>query len=839
VRDGANNTHLRGLSLAALVLRTVGWAHALDVRRAYLEVVGGGIPVLVRRRRNKYCERRVPYYYRTTRTSLLGCNSVSTNECRKGVDLFWIFRRNTKRMERADFSRENSPGEFVNLLEMDVHNGTEKPAHTAVSMERGYDTHGPTGKEDLLQQTTPGSTASTFKASFHAVSDFLDQTVAVLDVEEREKLEMEIEGIPYDEKKEYLDALRFASAFVLEKEANPAMFVLMENHQYDRAARRMIDYWKNRTSMFRDRAYRSVFDLSGNGALTLEELEPFHRSLEHVILPSDAMGRAVLYFDDEFLDSRYYRDAYGDTRQRILFLLLNFIALTNMPISQMTGFVTIRVIRRENYDLTKAVKHGSILSFMPLISHSIHFCGVPPKGARRYFKDYLVPLLIGSSENESDRPKEKMSNALAPFPILSKFHMSSKRQSIAEKLEEYDFCRTGIPVSLGGKWSNASTGSRFNETIFVDSLRDTKQMNMLSVWSLIIRMVLSGASQDANVSDDDGSEDSKVRDYKMKVNEEKIHDSTLLTSIPFSGDQAILQSEQECKPTRASCFGFTLLSKEANEAIVQQRKRRKRQMDVIYARHRRSRDRCEVFILQERITFFSRSNRDLNRENSALEKLLSDARAIVARFELESSIWNSRMLKNSYTPGNASLLVSEKNLLRNSLMGRNVRDAAVSASNFSMCSFPMSNLYGNLASLAPVHRVFLSCPHPSISGDSFSECLVQHLLEQAQNDVLTQNDETMHILQHGLLLAQRSNRSAINVATVDRLLGDSHVLSPALIQCQPPAPLLSQALGRQPFLPEVNFERPTLMVENSNDMSTRVYEELLEQIRFLAAHRHV
>jgi hypothetical protein len=727
--------------------------------------------------------------------------------------------------------------------------------HLNVSLAHKFGSQEPTGKDALPKKTKPGSpftTADPLEDPLDGVSKLLDRTVAVLDVEEREKLDAEIVRIPVDEKTEYLNALRLASSFVIEKEANPVMFVLIENHEYDRAARRMIDYWKNRKNVFGDRAYRSVFDLSGNGALSLEELEPFRRSLEHVILPFDSMGRSVIYFDDEFLESGYYRDVYADTRQRILFLLLNFVALTNMPISQREGILTVRVIRRENYDLTKAVKHGSLLSFMPLISHAIHFCGIPPKGARRYFKDYLVPLLVGSSENRSDQPKEKMTNSLAPFQILSKFHMSSRRQSIASKLEECGFRRTGIPISLGGEWSSLSIHS--NATNF-DPLPDREQSNMLSIWSLIIRNVSSGSFEKVNRLDCAKSEDTKDRDHRRKVDAEKRHvslkdainaasvtvppdDSAMLTSSATGVAQARIcvmspfdkrHMEQGCKPPPVPCSGFKLLSKEANEAIVQQRKCRKRQMDVIYARHRRSRDRCEVMILQERVAFISQSNQDLSKENFTLTKILTDARAMVARFELESNIVNSRILMNSNAPENSLLLTSEQSFLTNACIGPNARDVTVHVPNLSMSSFPMRDFQGSLPVMAPLQSLLRNPLGQTVLDRSLDACLVQHLLE------LTSNYETAQLLRQGLVLVPSSNTST---SRLDRLC-DSHAMLPALLQCQNHDLLLSQVLGRQPFPPDVNFRRPGLILEGSNVLSARSHAELLEQLRFLEMHRRI
>ena len=732
-------------------------------------------------------------------------------------------------MESADVVNEISHDAFVGV----VRNGAPELGVCEPYVEGGFDDRKPPGSS----RTSTGS----FECAFNAVCG----TAGTLDVEERRKLDVEISRIPDSEKNAYNDALRCASSFVLEKEANPAMFVLIENHQYDKAALRLIDYWKYRRDLFGDRAYRSIFDLSGNGALATEELEPFCRSLEHAVLPRDSLGRAVLYFDDEFLASSYYRDAYEDTRQCILFILLNFIAFSNMPFSQKEGFVTIRVIRRENYDLTKAVKHGSMLNFMPLVADSIHFCGIPPKGARRHFKEHLVPLLVGSSDNESDRQsgKEKVKNALSPFPLTSKFHMSSKRQSLATQLEESGLRRVGLPVSLGGEW--VSTSSLFNATVS-DPSQNTTQAKMMKLWSLVIqnasivtlKNVTGVDHQELNATDQIAQEE-----VKSLKGEERHYETTEISFNEVNGtvfkedrtfgdfpscEMAIVQ---DSKPSRAAISGFRLLSKEANEAILEQRKSRKRQMDVIYARHRRSRDRCEVMILQERVAFMSETNRDLSKENGVLTKMLVDARSIVARFELKSSIVsNPMLLLNSNVPDVAPLFATCSDVLANYQVGPSARNIAANVCNLSRTTFPASVFQGSLPSLAPAQCLLHDSHGPLLSGQSLDAPLLQCLLEQARGQ-----NELMQLLRQRLLLTPSSNTWAGNVANVDRLCDSGALLSP-LLQYQTQA-LLPQVSRRQPLLPEVNFRHPSLILDDPNIV--RVQADLLEQLLAFESQRRI
>jgi hypothetical protein len=552
---------------------------------------------------------------------------------------------------------------------------------------------------DVCYATTP-----TFQAS------------TVVSAEEKGKLDAELNRISDDEKKEYLDAMRFTPSSVIETEANPIMFILVEEYRYDKAARRMIDYWKNRKIIFGDRAYRSIFDLSGNGAMSTDDVMPFKRALENMILPTDKAGRTVLYFDDELVDVSYCRDIYADKRQRILFYLLNFVASTNIPISQREGFISIRVIRRADYDLTKALKHCTVTACMPVVSHSIHFCGIPPKGARRHFEERLAPLLLGVGGHRDEaciRDKaprgvghnafEGKPSALSVFPVRVLFHLPSKHQNLVSKLEAYGFESRRLPLALGGTWSSTichGTEMNFlaptpvkqakkrhneatdNSTTLATSKRiQSREILLLHNTKQLDTTTTEPLSKCSEVHSPNSDSRSDYSSPEMEQNGSDVQAASKLNHVKTSqgqlscvdGDGFLfrkasvheLTSVVEEKPNRelqsspSPSFGFKCLSKEANEAIVQQRILRKRQMDVVYARHRRRREKCQETILQEQVASMTRSNKELYKEHSMLTAMLSDARTQVSRIELELSMMQHPLRLNSNVPYNDEYTATE------------------------------------------------------------------------------------------------------------------------------------------------------------------------------------
>lgn len=94
----------------------------------------------------------------------------------------------------------------------------------------------------------------------------------------------------------YEEALEVDPAIV-ESESPFDLFLRSENMNEMRAASKLATYWKYRKELFGSRAFQSIFDLSGNGALQNDDISVLRMGCV-VNLPDDDKGRTVICFDD-------------------------------------------------------------------------------------------------------------------------------------------------------------------------------------------------------------------------------------------------------------------------------------------------------------------------------------------------------------------------------------------------------------------------------------------------------------------------------------------------------------------------------------------------------------
>jgi hypothetical protein len=102
---------------------------------------------------------------------------------------------------------------------------------------------------------------------------------------------------------------------VLEHECCPCYFlVACSGNPWDAAAR-MCAYWKERISLFGDRAFEALTlgsDVASPTGLTREDVQSFETGSLRV-LPCDRNGRSVIYYDDSVLEP----DMAGQTKSRL------------------------------------------------------------------------------------------------------------------------------------------------------------------------------------------------------------------------------------------------------------------------------------------------------------------------------------------------------------------------------------------------------------------------------------------------------------------------------------------------------------------------------------------
>jgi hypothetical protein len=97
---------------------------------------------------------------------------------------------------------------------------------------------------------------------------------------------------------EQSQAYKHAPPHLVDDESCPYYYYQREDGHLVQAAKRLCRYWTLRVASFKDRAYLPLRDVSGKGALSLEDLDYMRSAAPHVYhLPKDLQGRTTIYAD--------------------------------------------------------------------------------------------------------------------------------------------------------------------------------------------------------------------------------------------------------------------------------------------------------------------------------------------------------------------------------------------------------------------------------------------------------------------------------------------------------------------------------------------------------------
>ena len=358
-----------------------------------------------------------------------------------------------------------------------------------------------------------------------------------------------IEELKDSEKSAYMEALERAPDLVA-AESRVDRFLRREKSNVIAAAKLQALYWKDRKAFFGDRAFLPLDDLTGNGALTTDDIEALSQGFM-VRIPDDKGGRPSLLIDISRIGKSHIN---GLTRLHCLFYWLS-IQIAQNPKAQTEGFNMIRIISETSLDrniLMKLIK--VIQSSLPVKIYSSHICVLPPAGDRQRHLENLMPVLV-----------ELTSNIKA---TRNKIHSTEDRQEIIRELEADGIPSSSLPYILGGSWGYDSFDAWF------DLQRKGTNLELACAAAAV----------------NDGDE-----------------------KLPAIDDSLVEASRV---------------------ARAEERKERKRQLDVIYARKRREREKEDTESLQEQCYRLNQANVALKEQGEKLERLLGEARRMVEVLEV-------------------------------------------------------------------------------------------------------------------------------------------------------------------------------------------------------------
>jgi hypothetical protein len=162
-------------------------------------------------------------------------------------------------------------------------------------------------------------------------------------------------------------------------ESNPLWFLAVEHDNVQKASHRICQYWTMRFHLFQERALLPLDDLTGQGALSLVDIENIQQN-KIVVLPKDAFGRTVLCIDGTVR----YQDNESDASswQRIWFYMLGHCVTCN-PLSQVVGWVLL-FATYTTHTINNVREHAAaknLLAVFPIQPPLVFACHIVPNNA--------------------------------------------------------------------------------------------------------------------------------------------------------------------------------------------------------------------------------------------------------------------------------------------------------------------------------------------------------------------------------------------------------------------------------------------------------------------------
>jgi len=175
---------------------------------------------------------------------------------------------------------------------------------------------------------------SLFPNNNNAIPFMATSRELTLKMDALDHLQKAIDLIPMIDKIDFLAALQVAPDLV-SRESDYFRFMRHADFDAKAAADKLVSYWKYRRSLFEDRTFRPM-DMTGNGALTLEEIEVI-KSGFIAYAPKDSEGCPVVILNP----SRRNTDT-ADVRMRAAFYHAQY--LSGNSTTQTDGFVILCII---------------------------------------------------------------------------------------------------------------------------------------------------------------------------------------------------------------------------------------------------------------------------------------------------------------------------------------------------------------------------------------------------------------------------------------------------------------------------------------------------------------
>lgn len=247
------------------------------------------------------------------------------------------------------------------------------------------------------------------------------------------RLEEAMDVLPDEDKAAYLAAVQYCS-YLVHTESDPTKFLRYEKYNAWAAAKRLASYWTFRVQVFGSRAFLPM-TLTGNGALTPDDVEVFRTRNGVFFPPKDTHGRTVVYYDPD----RRHPMPVAQT-MRLNFYCHQIVMDNEVSISD--GYVLIMVLGKSSsgYSTSDGALRPSVdivLDGFPVFAHKVHLVNSPIGLGQRIFYEVILPVIIAN-----------MQRLLQGGAVV---HTGTKEELMI-KLGSHGLPSSGLPDVIGGQW---------------------------------------------------------------------------------------------------------------------------------------------------------------------------------------------------------------------------------------------------------------------------------------------------------------------------------------------------------------------------------------------------
>jgi len=384
------------------------------------------------------------------------------------------------------------------------------------------------------------------------------------------------------------------------------------------AARRLVGFWKKRKRIFGPSRFCLPLDQTGRGALEKDDVDAY-RTGYLSILPNDAKGRQVIFFDTNRSGTNVEQNRRS--RMRCLFYVL-YLASQQRQQTQPGGTgsgvvdgvkpaVLVRYANSPKFDRTRFLQFVQLVDVFPLEVETMLCVYAPPPGALRAFTSTVVPMMTEVLDRH--------------FPGRVRNVVGESAEAIRAELEEHEgLTRRSLPELLGGFW-NEDNFSKWN----------ARRLD------IELRLEASGLSAATTTTtttttpSDEFNEDAEQRDGKIAATT-TIHEEGTAAS-------AVEQHHRQVSSTIGSNEGNDDDDvdgdgmKDRFSYLDEKLRQLKRKRDLEYSRNRRKQKKNDEGGLRAACAYESQRNLALRNENRRLTLMLAEAGAAVRRMEMARS----------------------------------------------------------------------------------------------------------------------------------------------------------------------------------------------------------